>query len=130
MCQKSTPVPNHYDPGHDIHGENPKILFLKKCTCIFYCKTPVEHLLIRNQTNIIALLKRLESKLKIKITVLIDTSVASQKCVNWLVAELQNGNLSEKFDVKTIAQCRGLEYSALVTISKGTSINDVPILGR
>ena len=106
-----------YDPGHDIHGENPEILFLKKCTCIFYCKTPVEHLLIPNQTNIIALLKRVELKLKMKITVLIDTSVASQKCVNWLVTELQNGNLSDKFVVKTIAQCRGLEFPALVTIS-------------
>ena len=73
--------------------------------------------MISNQNHILSALSRIESKLKTKITVLIDTSVDSEKCVDWLLSILQAENQVEKFNVKTIDQCRGMEYSALVTIS-------------
>ena len=104
-------------PGHEIHGESPEILFLSKCSCFFYCEIPVEHLLKQNQTKIITLLKRIQTKLGTKITVIIDISTAVQDCVVWLKAELQKESLIRNIDVKSITECRGLEFSALVTIS-------------
>ena len=47
-------------------------------------------------------------------------------CVQWLIEELKNEGLEEFVEVKTINQCRGLEYSVLVTITAngGSTVQD------
>ena len=111
-----------YSPGHEIHGDYPEVLLLPKCICFRYCKNPVEHLLQADKTQILAMLKRIQSKFSVsEVTVLIDTLKDQQKCVNWLKAELikENGNIG-KIVFKTIRECRGLEFPVLLTISDGS----------
>ena len=108
-----------YSPGHEIHGDHPEVLLLPRCNCYGYCKNPVEHLLQANETQILAMLKRIQSKFSIsKITVLIDTFKDKQKCVNWLRTEMIKENATiGNIVFKTIEQCRGQEFPVLLTIS-------------
>ena len=108
-----------YSPGHEIHGDHPEVLLLPRCNCFNYCRNPVEHILQANETQILAMLKRIQSKFSIsKITVLIDTFNDSQKCVNWLRTEMIKENCTiGNIVFKTIEQCRGQEFPVLLTIS-------------
>ena len=54
-----------YSPGHEIHGDHPEVLLLPSCNCHFICRNPVEHLLQANKTQILAMLKRIQSKFSI-----------------------------------------------------------------
>ena len=85
-----------YISGHEVHGEIPEIIFVDKCSCICYCQTPVEHLMIPNKTNIFNILRRIQSKGCTEITVLIDTSFGSQNCVDWLMEELSQSRESNR----------------------------------
>ena len=115
-----------YNPGHDICGDRPEILFLpecKKCNNSVQkttpCRDPVMHNLniFTNKTRILAFLWRLQKKLKpMKITVIIDI-YGKQKCMMWLKQELEAIGISESFDIKLIGECRGMEFPSVVTIS-------------
>ena len=108
--------------GHQIYGEPPEVLQLPQCNCFAYCKSPLKHLLIANKTKIMKLLKRVQSNLKsIQITVIVDIYSASNECINWLTEELRKEDLCNSVQVKAIEECRGLEFTALVTISNDTS---------
>ena len=108
--------------GHQIYGKPPEVLQLPQCNCFAYCKSPLKHLLIANKTKIMKLLKRVQSKLKsIQITVIVDIYSASNECINWLTKELRKEDLFNSVQVKAIEECRGLEFTALVTISNDTS---------
>ena len=108
--------------GHQIYGRPPEVLLLPQCNCFAYCKSPLKHLLIANKTKIMKLLKRVQSNLKsIQITVIVDIYSASNECINWLTEELRKEDLCNSVQVKAIEECRGLEFTALVTISNDTS---------
>ena len=80
------------------------------------------HLLIENKTKILKLLKRIQSELKsIQITVIFGLYSSSIECINWLKEELRKEDISNSILVKSIDECRGLEFPALVTISSDTS---------
>ena len=105
-------------PGHEILGELPELLILPQCKCFTYCKLPLEHLLIANKTSIFALLKRLQLKMiDVKITVIVDIYTESKKCAKWLKEQLEKEKIISNFIVKTVKECRGQEFPALVTIS-------------
>ena len=104
--------------GHEIYGATPEILFLPKCTCLGNCKTPLEHLFISHKTTILGMIKRISSTLKSKnLVVILLVWPDTQKCVDWLNEELTKKSMLKDVDVKTIGQCRGLEFPALLTIS-------------
>ena len=68
---------NSYTPGHEILGEPPEILLLPRCTCIYDCSNPKEHLLVANKSKIFDLLRRIQTKVNAedeKITVIVDTT--------------------------------------------------------
>ena len=68
------------------------------------------------------LLKRIQSELKsIQITVIVGLYSSSIDCINWLKEELIKQDPSNSVLVKSIDECRGLEFPALVTISNDTS---------
>ena len=109
-----------YSPGHEIHGDLPEVLLLPKCKCFGQCRYPVKHLLQANDTIILAMLKRIQSKFKTsEVTVLIaGTSKLAQECNNWMKTELNKENVTVTNIVfKTIGECRGLEFPVLLTIS-------------
>ena len=110
---------NSNTPGHETLGERPEVLLLLKCPCkTTYCSNAQEHLLFANKAKIFALLRRIRTKVKAKdekITFIIDTKDA-RKCVDWIEVELKK-NLIDSVDVKTIEQCRGMEFPILVTIT-------------
>ena len=106
-----------YKPGHEIVGELPELLLLPQCNCFGNCKLPLEHLLIANKVVIFALFKRLKLKIKNdKLTVIVHMNLESKKCVHWLKEELKKESIINYVIVKTLEECRGLEYPALVTI--------------
>ena len=109
--------------GHQIYGRPPEVLLLPQCNCFAYCKSPLKHLIIANKTKIMKLLKRVQSELKsIQITVIVGLYSSSIDCINWLKEELIKQDLSNSdVLVKSIDECRGLEFPALVTISNDTS---------
>ena len=110
-----------YSSGHEIHGDRPEVLLLPKCNCFGYCRNPMEHLLQANKTKILSMLKRIQSKFTVlEITVVIDTLKDEQKCVNWIKTELTKENDTIcNIVIKTIGQCRGLEFPVLLVISFG-----------
>ena len=110
-----------YSPGHEIHGDHPEVLLVPKCNCFAYCRNPMEHLLQANKTKILSMLKRIQSKCtELEVTVLIDTLKDEQKCVNWIKTELKKeNNAIGNIVIKTIQQCRGLEFPVLLIISFG-----------
>ena len=66
-----------------------------------------------------ALLRRIQKKVIAedeKITVIVNTGTDKRKCVKWLENELEKNCISN-VDVKTIEQCRGMEFPTLVTIT-------------
>lgn len=116
---------NSFTPGHEILGEPPEVLILPQCPCIgrivVDCGNPQEHLMAVHVTKIFALLRRIQKKVIAedeKITVIVDTDTDRKKCVKWLENELEKNCISN-VDVKTIEQCRGMEFPTLVTISQG-----------
>ena len=116
-----------YSPGHEIHGDLPEVLLLPKCKCFGQCRYPVKHLLQANDTIILAMLKRIQSKFKTsEVTVLIaGTSKLAQECNNWMKTELNKENvIVNNIVFKTIGECRGLEFPVLLTISVN-SVNTV-----
>ena len=122
-----------YTPGHEIIGECPEVLLLPKCTCSnsdsAFCFIPQEHLLVSHKTKIFALLRRIQRKFKAEnenITVIIKANYNedTSKCVEWIETELKK-NLICNFDVKTIGQCRGMEFPILVSITDGNSADRV-----
>ena len=115
-----------YNPGHEIFGDLPEILFLPQCETGKYGNrdNPVMHnfKIFTNKIRTIALLWRLQKKLApIKITVIIDF-FGKQECKMWLAKELEAIGISEAFYLKVIGECRGMEFPSIVTIS-GDSIN-------
>ena len=110
-----------YEPGHEIFGDLPEILLFPQCyQCLSYCVQPWTHNLMEftKKTKILALLKRLQTKLKpMRITVIIDIRFEKQKCIEWLIEELEEKGMAEAFDVKVIEECRGMEFPAVVTIT-------------
>ena len=107
-----------YKPGHEIIGDLPELLLLPQCNCFAYCKLPLEHLLIANKPAIFALLKRLQLKMKgVKLTLIVDIYSESKKCADWMKKQLKKESIICNVMVKTLEECRGLEFPALVTIS-------------
>ena len=105
-------------PGHEINGEPPEILLLPKCNCYTHCELQLEHYLIANKERIFELLKRVQLKLRtLSITVIVDIGSKTQNCVIWLNTELMKEDFTRNIVVKTIEQCRGIEFPVLVTIS-------------
>ena len=111
-----------YSPGHEIHGDRPEVLLFPKCKCFGYCRNPVEHLFQANKTQILAMIKRIQSMFTLsEVTVLIYTHEDDPKCVSWLKTELIKENDSiGNIVFKTIGQCRGLEFPVLLTIGSGS----------
>ena len=112
-----------YEPGHEIFGDLPEILLLSQCyQCLSRCDHPLTHNFMEftKKTKILALLKRLQTKLKpMRITVIFDIGFEKQECIGWLIEELEAKGMTEAFEVKVIEECRGMEYPAVVIISHG-----------
>ena len=114
-----------HSPGHEIYGNLPEVLLLPQCNCHEYCRNPTEHLFVAKKTKIIALLKRAQVNFNAtKVTVIIDTERRKENCVDWLRKNLEEEGIAENFEVKTVEQCRGLEFPVLVTIGSSSVFGD------
>ena len=67
------------------------------------------------------------------LVVILAVGPDTQKCVDWLNEELTKKSTLKNVVVKTIEQCRGLEFPALLTISTegkiGMKLNEAHITG-
>ena len=107
--------PSFFQPGHEILGEVPKALLIPRCGCSWSCSNPLEHLFQRHRSPIIKLLKGLHSQEE--VTVIVECDFKLLECVAWLTDEVAQEQLT--INVKTVDQCRGVEFPVLVTITTG-----------
>ena len=111
--------PSFFQPGHEILGEVPKALLIPRCECVMCCRNPLQHLFQAHRSLIIKLLKGLHSqKIQEEVTIIVECDNHLSECVDWLTKEVTQENL-KRINVKTVDQCRGVEFPVLVTITTG-----------
>ena len=101
-------------PGHEVLGDLPEVLTLGDCGCWWskYCRNPQHHILGRHLQKIVSVARRLREE-NGEVTIILDMDCNFSSTLRPI---LETQGLAD-CSVKTMSDCRGVEYNTVLVIS-------------